>query len=142
MNRGFTTIELLAIIGVIAILTTIGVPSYRYMRQNVAVNTSAEEVVDVLRVAQNQSLTAQDGQSWGVHFAATAYTLYSGDWTAPLFTAEYNLDSGVNIISASLPEVEFSRLTGTSASGSIVVGLPSGKQKTISVTPAGTINLN
>ncbi len=66
--KGFTLIELIISIAIIAIIASIGIInlfSYRN-RQDLSLNTG--KIVEVLRNAQNRSISQENGTRWGVHF--------------------------------------------------------------------------
>jgi type IV fimbrial biogenesis protein FimT len=54
--RGFTLLELLAAIAVVAILVGVGVPSFRMMIQNNRVTTQTNELVTALNFARTEAV--------------------------------------------------------------------------------------
>lgn len=139
-KQGFTLVELLVSISIIMLLVAIGVPSYKIMRNSVALSGESEEIVNALRTAQNRAMTSQDGTVWGVHFEASSFTVFGDDWTTPIAPTTYQLDSNLEILSATPLTVTFERLTGTSSENTIVVGFSGGKQKTIEIKNSGRIS--
>lgn len=100
MKNGFTLIELLIVIGIMAILTTIGSVYFFGYRNKQAVELTTNELISVLRDAQNKSLSQDRGYDWGVHFDNVAnpkyYNLFFG---APSNIASHKvLRPGLNII--------------------------------------------
>ncbi len=84
ITDGFTLIELLISLSIVAIIASVGViniVNYRN-RQNLKLNT--QKIVEVLRNAQNRSITQENGVRWGVHFENPAgddndfFDLFSG----------------------------------------------------------------
>lgn len=138
-QRGFTLIEIITVIAVIALLTAVGVPSYAQMKRSVVFNNAVEEVVNDLRVAQSRALTANGGQDWGIHFETDSYTIYQGQWD-PLTSGQTRvLPGGLTFDSATTPpEIVFGRLTGTTATN-ITVSFD-GTPKTVSVLSTGSIS--
>jgi len=53
---GFTLVELLITLGVVAIITSIGAPSLRQFIQNAKINTATNELVSALHVARSQAI--------------------------------------------------------------------------------------
>jgi len=73
-QRGFTLIELMMVIVVLAVLTTLGIPSFMEMIQNTQVRTAAEGILDGLQVARSEAvrrnaytqLTLGPGTGWTI----------------------------------------------------------------------------
>jgi len=56
LGRGFTLLELMVAIAVLAILATVGVPSFRALIQNNRVTTQANELVSALSFARTEAV--------------------------------------------------------------------------------------
>ena len=56
MGRGFTLLELMVAIAVLAILATVGVPSFRELIQNNRVVTQTNELVSALNFARTEAI--------------------------------------------------------------------------------------
>lgn len=140
--KGFTSIELMAVIGIITILAAIGIPSYQTVRKNIVLNNYANEIVSTLRTAQNRSLSAQDGTAHGIFFEAGQYTIYGDDWSTPTYKNSFSLNNGIEILQGVNAHVVFDRLLGTTNSNVVVkVGFSEGREKTITVDEIGKIAL-
>jgi len=142
-NNGFTLVELLVVIGCISILTAVAVPSYALMQKNIGLSNAAQEVVNTLRVAQNNAISAQDGVNWGVHFEQNQYILCKADCSVGNYVTTYTLNNGLQIESAPF-NVVFNRLDGTLKDTTVpqTITLDSGgKQKTIQVDAVGRISI-
>lgn len=140
MKKGFTFIELLVVMGVIGILVAISVPSYRIINEHVTLGNDADEIVDILRTAQNRSLTGQDGITHGVHFENNSYTIFGDDWSNPSYSHTYELGLRNIFTSGSGTTITFARLTGRSDDFTIVLSSSGGKSKTVSVYASGKIS--
>lgn len=75
---GFTLLELMVTIAVLAIITTLGVPSFRELIQNNRVTTQANELVTALNFARAEAV--KRGRPVGVTVAQA-----DPGWTATVF---------------------------------------------------------
>jgi prepilin-type N-terminal cleavage/methylation domain-containing protein len=140
LPKGFSLVELLTVVGVIGFLLTIGIFSFRVIENRVALGTATEEVLNALRVAQERSLSSQDGIQHGVHFDATQYVLFGGSWAAPTYQKVYTLPNRVQISQGVGTELVFERLNGKTTVAEIRVAI-GGSEKAISVSNSGRISL-
>ena len=81
LGRGFTLLELMVAIAVLAILATVGVPSFRALIQNNRVTTQANELVSALSFARTEAVKrgrnvevviTQLGTGWNARVAVDA----------------------------------------------------------------------
>lgn len=95
-TKGFTIIELLLVISIIAIFIVSFVITYRTSRANQALRTSAEKYADVVRNAHVFAREAADKKGWGVvKNNDTQYSLISGSSTDWSVVTNYTLESQV-----------------------------------------------
>ena len=144
-RKGFTTIEILTVIGIIAVLAAVAVPSYGLMKRNVSFTNTVEEVANALREAQNLSMASQDGEKWEVEFDHDSisgldyYSLTSVAGTSSR-TRRYDLNEGIKI--QPVPSaIVFNRLNGTTDNYAEVIVKQTGKQVTIAVDKVGKISI-
>lgn len=147
VKNGFTLLEILIAVAIIGLLLAIAVPSYSQLRKNVMLKNYTEDIVNTLRLAQNKSITSQDGKPWGVHFETNpvnSYTLYRDDgsgYSGATSKTVYQLNGGVKIISSTF-DVLFNHLTGTTIlQHDIVIGFTGGSQKTVRGEVNGKISI-
>jgi hypothetical protein len=151
---GATFIELLVIISVLTILIAISGQVFVFFQKESGLNSTVEEVVSVLRLAQNKTLASEEADQYGVYFNTSIqpheYLLFKGSgylsrdmaydkiYTIPQALELYDLNlNGGN-------EVVFDRLTGlTSQLGQVSLRLKSdpAKNKTIYVYGSGQVSL-
>ena len=114
---GFTFLEILIAIAIIALLSATAFVSFNKSRHVRDLTTSSQNVLSVLRLAQSRTLAGENDSAWGVRLASNQVTLFQGDTFAgsPL-TKIYPLPGSVQITNISLngggSDVIFKRITG------------------------------
>ena len=153
MVKSFTLIELLVIIGTMIILMALATPAFRIFQKESDLNDSAEEIINILRLAQNKTLASEGASQWGIYFDDTTtphqYTLFKGNNYAARdsnFDEVHKLPKTIEIYEINLggKEVVFNRVSGeTNQSGNIKIRLISdiSKTKIIYVENSGQIGL-
>ena len=143
--RGFTLIEIIVSVAVVAILASIATISFNGLREQQALVNGAEEVRTLLLRARARTLAAEDDSVFGLHITAPSVTLFRGATYNPLAVDNelHMLDSLVTISTYSFSgggaDVVFNKRTGaTSTYGTITVALVSDPSKTRVVTITAT----
>ncbi|MFH0873317.1 MAG: type II secretion system protein [Candidatus Komeilibacteria bacterium] len=143
---GFTLIEIIVTMAILGILLTLGQGAYSVWQKMVHINNAAEELKSVLVQTQQKAAASADAKSWGVHFEADRYIIFSGDLYDPADTAN-KIKSlvGLTIInpdtslsdgaSGYSPDAVFAKFTGqTVNSGAITLSVISDLTVTRSIT--------
>jgi Tfp pilus assembly major pilin PilA len=133
MRRGFTLIEVVLIMGFIAVLAKLSIPLYRsYLIRN-DLEVATEQIVQGVGRAQLLSQTGYLGSSWG--FYVPGSVLYKGTTFASRDTAYDEVYPMPSTLSTSgLVEVSFSKIDGKpSATGSITLTAISGESRTVNI---------
>lgn len=148
-KNGLTVIEFLVVIAILAILVTFSLVMVRSFQKEKILDTTTEEMVSTLRLAQSKTLASEGASSFGVYFEADKFILFKGivfDSTSS-DNEVHQLPSELTISEINLlvgPAVVFERLTGfTANSGFIkieVVG-DNTKNRTIFIDFSGTVSL-
>ena len=136
-SRGFSAIEFLIALAVLAILATIIFTSMSSFRNSKALQMVSEDMLSILDEARGNTLSAKDGYAYGVHFETSRIVLFRGT-TYSNSDSNNNItdvDGAVEISNISLAEgaqdALFQRLTGkTNQSGTITIRLKSDTSKT------------
>ena len=149
-NRGFTFIELLVVIGVVAILASGVLIAYRAASGGIELKTNAFKIVDVLNLARQRTIASLGASNYGVHFETNQFVLFKGT----VYNASdpnnifYSLPAALEIADVSLAgggsEVVFDRITGkTAQSGSLKARLvnDTSKYKTIEILASGRADI-
>ncbi len=127
LSRGFTFIEILVVIAVIAILTAVTLLAFRNVYRDSARRTAIMEIADALRDSRNNTLGAVNDTVYGVRVGTSSVTRFTGNtYTLGAATNEvYQYEAGVTAtgtLVTSGTSVVFARLTGIpSATGTILV---------------------
>lgn len=157
--RGFTVIEILVTVSILAILMVIIFLGYSSFRDRMSIDVISNEVVGSLHLARNKTVSSVDSSSYGVHFENNQYVLFKGNVYNPgdINNIVYTLPAQVEIYAINLSggggEVLFNRINGTTDSdGDITIRLISDPSRLIqinifasgqisisgTVTPSGT----
>jgi len=129
-DRGFTLIELLIVIFIGLMLITLGLSSFSTFRKSNSLLTSHSIVISALTEARSLTLFSTNASVYGVHFASTSITRFTGTSYNPLAgdNVVYSLETGSVVghlgLSPFTYNVTFQRLTGQpSATGTIELQL-------------------
>ena len=148
--RGASLVELLIVIGVIALLSATSYVTYKNMNVSKALDTDTLHVLAELQQARSLTLSSKNADVYGVHFAASDVTLFQGATYAAGAGTNIvtSLNSAVTISSTTLAgggsDVIFQRLTGeTAQSGTVTLSLvaSSSVKKTIQIYGTGIVDV-
>ncbi|HUW71938.1 MAG TPA: hypothetical protein VMV66_01940 [Candidatus Humimicrobiaceae bacterium] len=152
--KSFTLIEILIVVGVLAILIAMAFPAFRSFQAESDLNDSADKIINTLRLAQSKTLASEGASQWGIYFSTSTiphqYTLFQGVNYASRVTSSdevYDLPESVEIYDINLvgePEVIFDRLIGSTGQfGNISLRLKSdpAKNQIIYIENSGQVGL-
>jgi prepilin-type N-terminal cleavage/methylation domain-containing protein len=152
-SRGFTLIEIVIVAAIMAVLAAVAIGHYSGAYRRAVLDTSAEQIQSVLRLARQRAIAQQDGVEWGVHFTNPAsatgfYEIYrTATYSSGNVTERYNL---VPLVVFTVPAsgasttVLFARRTGEIAATVNITAslLPVGSMtRTIRIHPVGVIEI-
>jgi prepilin-type N-terminal cleavage/methylation domain-containing protein len=150
-KKGITLMELIIVIAIIGILSTLVFSSLSETKNNQILKSTVEDVVSVIDKARSQTLASLNLTTYGVHFESNKIVLFSG--------TTYNTDNASNeVIDISSPanisnisfaggatEFYFNRLSGVpSKTGNITISISSNANlvKTITISSTGGVSVN
>lgn len=152
---GTTFIELLVIISVLIILIAMSGQVFVVFQKESTLNNTTEEIISILRLAQNKTLASEEADQYGIYFNTSInpheYILFKGsDFTSRdiSFDKIYSMPKALEIYNINLSlgnEVVFNRLTGiTNQAGdfSLRIKTDPSKTRTIYVEESGQTGLN
>ncbi|MDD5165299.1 MAG: prepilin-type N-terminal cleavage/methylation domain-containing protein [Candidatus Pacebacteria bacterium] len=116
-SKGFTFIEMLAVLAIIGILSAMVIYWYGSARSNALLSSTTDSIVATLESAKNNALAGKNGQSYGVKFATSTYISFIGTTYSAVATTNiaYTVDSSLSLsetISDPNNIIIFDRLTG------------------------------
>lgn len=128
LSSGFTVVEMLVVLGLVIVLSSIGLQSFQTLNTNESLNKDALQVLSVLRQARAFTLASKNADQYGVHFEATRVVLFDGDTynSSDPANIETVLNTRVGISTISLAttttDLVFDPLTGkTSEDGTVTL---------------------
>lgn len=148
-ERGFTLVELLIVMAIMAVLTTIVFSSFLSFRDSQALSKDTDNIVSMLRQAREQTLSSKNSSVYGVHFSATSTTLFVGNTYSISTTTNktFVLNGSDSILTVSLngggSDTVFRRLSGeTSQNGTVTISSPRlTNTKTITIHKTGLVEV-
>ena len=142
MKKGFSFIELLIVIGIIAILGTTMAPIGSSLINRNNLRTKVDELVIALQSDRINSMTNKENSPWGVKTESQQIVIFKGNSYA---TRDQNFDEKFlypKSMSITAIEIIFAQLTGLPSSPqTIQVNGPGSINKAVLVTEQGVINV-
>lgn len=90
MKKGFTLIEVILVLGLVAIIGSLSVLYYQDSQVRADINTQVSQFASYMRLARSNAISGLDGENHGVHLESDSYTLFSG--------GSYNPDDPDNFV--------------------------------------------
>lgn len=147
MNKGVTLIELLISMAIIILMASVAVPIYGNLQIDTQMEEKADEIVQILKIARQDSMSRVNGVSHGVKFFSNSITLFQGaDYTTRL--ASYDWDVPIETplglsTNFSNDEIIFSTSLGEpNQTGEVYLSHPNADTKIITVNELGLIQKN
>lgn len=125
--KGFTLIELLVVVGISIVVLAVGGLSLLNYRSRQDLRLAKQHIVSVLRDAQENSVTGEDGYTWGVRFTggargtAALISLGGGYATTTATTTLKNTLEFRDPAAGTIKDVFFDRLSGYPLEGATVI---------------------
>ncbi len=145
-SKGFTLIELMLVISILVIISSIGVGSYINYGKSVQINSVVQTLVFDLKQTQSKAMTGEGGYKWGVHFVNDEkdyYEIFSTptdytDSSKEIISTNY-LSSGVlfsDPADSNTKNIIFNQISG-STTETIISVVSQDLTKTITVSSVG-----
>lgn len=139
-SQGVTLLELLLVVGILAILATVLTPFFSNFVTRNNLDLAAEVVVGSIRKTQNYSMNAKNNSVWGICTNAGKIRIYTGSCASPTQREDTTIPAGITI--SGLSGTTFSKFRGEPSSG-VTITIRSGiKEKSIVINNAGGLDIN
>ncbi len=145
---GFTLLELLMVISILAVITAIGSGYYRNYARNIEFDAAAKTMMFALKKAQAKAMAGEGTMKWGIHAVNGAEDYYEIFSTPTNYADSSKTISETTYVSSLLAfsdpsegnstDIIFDKINGAASAASVVFSFE-GSTKTITVTAAGNI---
>ena len=143
-NNGFTLIEVLLSIALIALVVGLSLPVYGSFQARNNLDIAANTVVHSLRRAEIKSLAVEEDSRWGVRIEEKKVIIFKGDSFVgrnPDFDEAIDFSPGIQSSNEGLKEITFSKLSGSpSTSGTIILKSSTEEKREIRINEKATIS--
>lgn len=141
MSKGFTIIEMMLSIAVIAIIAGIGTPIYQSTQVRNDLENASVAYAQSLRHAQILSRAMDGDTSWGVKIQSGSIVLFKGvSYATRDNTFDEVSDVPTSITPSGVTEIVFTKFTGLPATtGTLTLTSSLNDIKTITINEKGTI---
>ena len=127
-DKGFSVVEILLVVGLIALLVSLSFLGYRSFEKSLTLSTTANEIITALHLAADQTISSKGDMVYGVHFESDAYAIFSG--------LVYNASSTGNEVFAMPAAIEISDIALTGGGSEVIYNRLTGQTDT-----PGTVSL-
>ena len=148
-KKGFTLLEVLIVLAIVVLLSSIGTGFYLNYGKNVELNSLAQTIASNLKQAQAKAMTGAGGFKWGAHFvngATNYYEIFStptdySDAGKVIISTNY-LGSGAVFTDpapSSTKDIIFNKISGGTSASSVTI---KSYNITLSVSVSGVGNIS
>lgn len=141
-QRGFTLLEVILSLAIVAILTGLSLPVYRILMTKNDLDVATVTVAQTLRRAQTLSIAVDGDTNWGVKVQSEGITLFKGTSYAlrdSTFDEVYTLSD--NVTPSGVSEIVFSKLLGNpDNTGTLILTNSNNETQNITINSKGFLD--
>lgn len=150
-TRGFSLLELLMVIAILALLAGVGSTFYRGFVKSVELQSISKTMAEDFRYARSRAMIGEGGYKYGAHVVNTSggsqyYLLFStpsnyADASTTIMSTT-TLSTGLTFsdpVSGSSKDIIFSKISGNPTASTTVVIVSEGKYSTTTISSIGTV---
>lgn len=141
MEKGFTLVEILLTVAMLAILATLTIPLGLNFLKGQQLEGSTQEVIQTLRRAQLKSMSMEGDSNFGLYLTNDNYILFKGDVYTPgdPYNEVFSFPEALTV--SGLAQVVFTKVEGlANNTGNIILTIDN-TSRTIEVNNFGKISL-
>lgn len=140
--KGFTLIEMLMSVGILATLAALSLPVYQSFYNRNELDLTAQNLASALRRAQTYARGSLGDSQWGVSIQSGAITLYKGASFAGRDTAYDEVSTIATSTNVSgLSDILFAKLSGApAATGSVTFTNTNNETRTVTINAEGMVS--
>jgi prepilin-type N-terminal cleavage/methylation domain-containing protein len=145
-KKAFTLIEILLVVAIICLLSSLTVPIYQSFQVATSRQTFSTELISNLRRVQLKCLSSSEDSNWGINLGTTSQnvTIFKGsDFSSrdQAYDEIINIPPTVSLTDTFNHQIIYSKLTGLpNASGTITLHDTNNQNQEIIINPQGTVN--
>ena len=147
-NKGFTILELLLVLSLIAIISAVTFPFFLSSQTSTNLRTHAQTIKQALRIAEQKAISGQEASEWGVYFddQNKKYILYKGISYSSRdsnFDREYEYPEALTVSTDFGDNIYFNLNSGIpSTNGTTTISSYNDEMFNVVITSFGLIQLN
>lgn len=138
---GFTLVEILISIAVVAIVVIVIVTGLSSFRRSADLNHALDGVVAQIRETRRRTIESKDAARWGVHIVSTSTTLFKGaTYSSGAADNEiFVLPPGVTL--SGIPDIIFKRISGETDNAGTLTLTQGSDTKAINIYLSGLVEI-
>ncbi len=140
LSQGFSLVEIIIVIGIIALLGGISTSVYNSFKAHENLEIATTGVVEAIRHAQGNSQVGKGDSVWGVKILSDSVLIFKGSsYTSRDSSADQLLHFSGGVVASGLSEIVFAKLVGSTSDIGTIILTNSYGTKNIYINEKGTL---